>query len=309
MAWLVQTQGVMIERIVVGTDFSEVGGEAIAQGMRVARHLSAELIIVHVGQVAEHTEGKPRYGTYDTEIRVLAESMFRERRAELTKIHERLKGQGVEISKAIRSGEPSEGLCQAAEELQADLVVVGHGKTGIKRFLLGSVAEKVIRRCRSNVLVSRGSTRNEFRRILVPVNFDQWSDPAIECAAALASRDAVIELLHCWHLPLGLEEVWGTQQTPMMSEIRQAMIDRIDEKLNELLLRHRKPHLDILFDEVEASAQRGIFKRLDVGEYDLVVVGSHGREGVSRMLLGSVAEATMRHAPCPALIVKTRAHR
>jgi nucleotide-binding universal stress UspA family protein len=295
---------VNINKIVVGTDFSELAEQAITQALHVACHVGAELVLVHAGAVAERA-GEP-FGIYDEEVRAWEHSNFQECRRHLDALREKFSGQGVVVSQALRKGHPPDALCEAAEELGAKLVVVGsRGRNAVSRFFLGSVADKALQKCHDTLLVARSAGKaGGFSRILVPVNFDEFSDLAIETALALAAKDAEIELFHCWSLPYRLVEDWDNNQASLAGSIRSAMVQQTDERLNRLLLEHRRPGVKIVSEQVEASARDGILQRLESSTYDLVVVGSRELRGIKRLFTGSVAEATARHAPCSVAVVK-----
>lgn len=298
---------VKLKKIIVGTDFSDSADCAIAQATHLARRFEAELILVHVGGLPEHSDSRIQFGPYEPEFQRWEQWFASKLRSQFEELGKGLSRKGIRVSQATREGRPAEGICNAADELGADLVVVGsQGRSGLKRLLLGSTAEKVIRLCRATVLLARPPARPAgYHRILVAVNFDKWSDASVELALAMASDDATIELTHCWHLPHGLVESWGSSESSLVAGIRTSMIERVDARLNEMTLFHRRPGVRLFCEQFEATARDGIHHTLQSGKHDLVVLGSHGRQGLQRWFVGSVAEATVRHAPCSAVVAKS----
>lgn len=144
------------------------------------------------------------------------------------------------------------------------------------------------------------------KKILVPIDFSECSKPALQYAARLA-RDISgdLHLLHVWELPEFVPRVMPGE----------AFLDR--KALGDLVERRAREDLDAFVREAEkleipiASAalaigvpSRTIVETAGVDGYDLLVVGTHGRTGFSHVMLGSVAERIVRHAPCPVLTVR-----
>ncbi len=300
-----------ITKIVVGIDFSPESEAAIAHAMSVARHAGAELVLVHVGVVLDADRSRAD-GEAAREWERIVGAQLSEDRTRLEATRERLYGQGVDVSHMVIDGLPDSGLCEAAESLGADLVVVGtHGRTGVKRFLLGSVAERVVRDCDATVMVARDHVKvGGYKHILVPTDFSSYAERALELALVLAAPGATVDVFHCWNLPAMAAPYYApaavaeTVVGPLRGEI-----DKDSRERGEALIAaHGRPDIELTFHTVEANAPYGINDRV-VGEgadYDLVVMGSHGRRGVRRFLLGSVAERTVRHSPCSVVVVHER---
>jgi nucleotide-binding universal stress UspA family protein len=85
--------------------------------------------------------------------------------------------------------------------------------------------------------------------------------------------------------------------------IRESLSSTARARGAELIERFTRPGVTMNFIDIEAAPTRGLHEHLDQGKYDLAVVGSHGRRGFRRWMLGSVAESTVRHAPCSVLVV------
>jgi K+-sensing histidine kinase KdpD len=115
------------------------------------------------------------------------EEIVKEARAKLDEMRERLIGQGVEVSHVFVNDMADRGIVAVAKETNADLIVVGsHGRTGISRFLIGSIAERVVRHAHCDVLVARGDAPSGgFKNVLLPVDFSEVSDRAMARAAAV----------------------------------------------------------------------------------------------------------------------------
>lgn len=149
--------------------------------------------------------------------------------------------------------------------------------------------------------------------ILVPVDFFDSSHAALQQALLFAERfDARVEVLHVWEIPAHVRPdlvVWieGSE------EHRKPMTDMAEARAED--------EMDAFLREVPADARRRITERLIGGDpvevilrltrdepFDLVVMGTHGRTGLSHLLLGSVAERVVRGAACPVLTVRAPRH-
>lgn len=297
-----------LTKIVVGIDFSDYSTVAADQALDLARHTGAEVILVHVGIVPGSTP-PPGEGSIAEWERLLREQLAEDRRG-LEDLRERLSGQGADVSHMIIDGFPDSGLVQAAKEVGAELIITGsHGRTGIKRWLLGSVAERTVRLSHGAVMVARKGAHSAggYRRILVPTDFSEHAREALHTAMVLAGADAHVELVHFWQLPMvgggydpGVDATMGS-----VGGLRGAIESDADRRGQELVNEVASDHLRVSYKTIQAGAAHGIVDRASHASqpYDLIVLGSHGRRGVRRFLLGSVAESVVRHAPCSVMVV------
>lgn len=288
---------VEIRRIAVGVDFSEESMVALEQAMAIARHCGADIVMIHTGEV---------YGRADFELegkvlaaaeryREILERRHQRARDAIEQLRERHLGQGVEIGQLLVSGFADEVLPEAARDAGAELLVVGtHGRTGIKRFLLGSVAERVTRLADCDVLIARAASTGPFKNVLVPSDFSPQSARALEAAAAIADRSAAITVLHC-------------SDARDFQELPEHVASEIDAVIEARAARLTGPHegagQSIRFIHRRGAPAEQI--RAIADRFDLICMGSHGRRGVRRMLLGSIAELTVRHAPCSVYVAHT----
>lgn len=301
-----------IEKILVAVDFSDESEIAVHQALDMARHVGASLTLLHVGSVPDKPEGIPpsMHTTVAQYLRIVDEYLAEDRR-KLEELRERLSGQGVEVSHMVIDGIPDRGICKAAEEMKADLIVTGtHGRTGVKRFFLGSVAEHVVRLSKTNVMVARPveSTAGGYQRVLVATDFSDIAERAVDLGIALAASGGVVDVLHCWYLPPMSYPYYAPTKaaSELVTSIRESITAGNEEMGKELLARHGNNRV-LNFHQVEAAPAQGIQEWLEKHEYGLVVTGSHGRRGAARLLLGSVAEMTVRHAPCSVLVIHDEA--
>ena len=296
-----------IKKIVTGYDLSAESLVGVEHALRLATQSGAEVVIVHAGQYKPPSTKMPLPETDESHFNELMTQAAPERDAELKAVCQRYNT--VPVTKTTINAHPDVGLSIATKELNADLLVVGtHGYTGFRRFLLGSVAEKAVRIVETNVLVARESkvSLEYYGRILVPTDFSQPSVDALELAMTLATKESSIELVHYWQLPyvstgnFGAVPITGLAAQNLREQTREASI----ASGQRLVSRYSDRGIPLSFEHQEGQPAQEIHKRLLEEDYDLVVLGSHGRRGLRRLLLGSVAEATLRHAPCSVFMVR-----
>jgi nucleotide-binding universal stress UspA family protein len=304
-----QENAMEICKILVGTDYSEQAEAAVEQAANLARRLDAELILLHAGTVPEYRDDIPdSMKGAAARFEALLREQLKDNRDKLEGLRERLGGT-VKASHMVIDGFPDTGIVDASKEVGADLIVVGtHGRTGFKRFLMGSVAERVVRLSDTCVMVARG--RGEvgaggFRKILVPTDFSDTAERALEAALLVARPGAIVEAFHCWQLPGPVTGYWGPVAATgaVLDPLRKDLKEAVDAQGADLVARHTGAGVELIFTELEESAVHGVQQRLEQGGYDLVVMGSHGRRGLRRWMLGSVAESTVRYAPISTLVV------
>lgn len=283
------------QKIVVGVDFSPASQLAVDHALMLARRGGASLTLVHVAPVPAPAHLRPD----DSWAALLRERLSADR-ARLAELRERLAGQGVEISQIVVDGEPDPGLADAARELHADLVVVGtHGRTGLGRLLLGSVAEKTTRLASSSVLVARGEVPAAgYRRVVVGTDFSPLAWAALERGLELTAPGGDVRVIYAWQAPYIEYDVAGR----MFEALREAAVAEVAANRARILAMPRPEGVTIGLDLADGAAFSVLDRASETA--DLVVVGSHGRRGVRRLLLGSVAEATVRHARCAVLVAR-----
>jgi nucleotide-binding universal stress UspA family protein len=200
---------------------------------------------------------------------------------------------------------PGTNILSYADENTADLIVMGtHGRRGVDRMLLGSVAEEVVRQAPCPVCTVRNALEtapsDAVRRVMVPIDFSDASKRALEHARELAlTYGAEIVAMHA------IEEVvlpmaYGMAPKQVDAE---AVRPNVEAALANLLAEH------VGVEHARAEIRVGyppqeILDAITDESIDWVVMGTHGRQGLNRLLMGSVAERIVRHASCPVLTLQ-----
>jgi len=292
---------VKLSTILAGADISVPSDHAIDRAAALAAQHGAKLVLVHAVSNDPAIEDKD----VARQLGEVTAAMHLEVTRRLTEKVEELRAQGIDTEIEAPQGPPGETVAQVAREHAADLIVVGtHGHTGISRFLLGSVATAILRHAPCDVLVSRGSaSKLPFRRPLVAMDFSPASKRALRHTARLAQPNAPIEVLHAWQLPTGSwgASFFGVDRFPW-SQIRDAVVQSAKHKGEKLLTEFASLGHPLHLDLVQGAPTPVITHAAERGGYDLISIGTHGHGGFRKLLLGSVAEGVIRHAPCSVLV-------
>ena len=279
----------LIRTIAVAADFGPSSSHALALATTMAKKLRAELSIVHV------VEPSP----LGADLRVLEELGRGALNATVTRVRDDVSGaRGV-----LLVGHTAEQVSSFVDENAIDLVVTGtHGPKALERWFLGSVAVKIVRACPTVVTVHQAA--QPFRRILIATDFGRSSERALELAARMAKAyGATLTLLHVVddYTPLySADAIYVNALGPSLDELERASRKQLEEAACQLSELVPDPSIVVLrgkpWVEITGEAAKG--------QYDLLVVGTHGRGAISRWLLGSVAEKVVRAALPPVLTVR-----
>jgi nucleotide-binding universal stress UspA family protein len=294
-----------ITTILVGCDLSGPSDDALDRAISLAPLHGAKLVLVNAQADDAPLSGGDVDNVMLEQIGEVSAAVRAEEARRLAAKHAAIEARGVRVELVSRTGPPDEVLVAASVEYAAELIVVGtHGHTGISRFLLGSVAAATIRRATCDVLVVRGSQPAPFRRPLIATDFSELSSKAIAHAALVCVPDAKLDVVHAWQLPVGSwgASLMGEARFPW-STVRDAVLSGAREQADKLVAEHRALGRTIEVELVQGPPAQVITHAAERTGHDLIAVGAHGRRGVRRLLLGSVAESTVRHSPCSVLVV------
>lgn len=293
-----------LSTIVVGCDLSAPSDHALERAIALAARHGAAIVLVHAqaddAPLAEvDNEMLKQIGEVSAAVRAHDARALADRLAQV-------EASGLRGAVVSRNGPPDEVLAAAADEHAAELIVMGsHGHTGIARLLLGSVASSTIRRVTCDILVCRGpAARALFRRPLVATDFSAVAAKALVRTALVAEPAAPFDVVHAWQLPTGS---WGAtllgQARFPWSTVRDAMLASARSLADTLVAEHAALGHALHVDLVQGPPASVVTHAAERNGNDLIAVGAHGRRGVRRLLLGSVAESTIRHSPCSVLVV------
>ncbi len=280
----------LLEKLLVCTDDSPDSEGAVSLALDLARTAGSKVYLLQVltlipGYELHSQDLLPPLPQLDQELIAGREAAVREH---LEAWKEKAAAQGVALEILVRTATaPYAGILEEAEARQPDLIIMGrHGVSGLTRLLMGSATARVIGHSPVSVLVVPPGVPLAFQRVLVAHDGSPYGAAAWEEALRLAARfgSALIAAT------VAPEEEMN-RALDLTRTLREAA-ESHGVALDTLVLSGRP-------DEALVKAAR--FK-----EADLIVVGSHGRTGLKRLLMGSVAERVIGQAPCAVLVVKKK---
>lgn len=294
---------VSFKNILLATDFSAASEKAFHYATAFARLYDAKVYVVHVVP--------PETASFIPELP--SELIWREAKRKMETLVSRSELKAIAHETVLRAGSVWSALSAVIRQQNIDLLVLGtHGRGGVKKLVLGSVAEEMVRRAGCPVITVGPhidvplSSTGEFHRILFASDFHPASAKALEHALLLANRfQAKLVLLHVMP-PAALPGPGRAFYHENAINDWQARVRATaKEELEKLLLPYAKlwsePEYVVGFDFVA----EGILKVAAEPKVDLIVMGANRSLSakVSAHVLGTVTHEVIRHAKCPVLTV------
>lgn len=295
-----------IHDVLVARDFTAVSDRAMRYGLDVAARTGANLHVLYAEVLHDVPNRKEDRRSPTEDIDAFRDELKKGGGISAGAVD------GVSVEEVVRRDvSPGPAILNYAAEAGIDLISIGtHGRRGPGRILLGSVAEEVVRKATQPVLTVRGARDGDHEeraervdRILVPVDFSEYSREALHCAkewadmygASIDLLHVVVEDLHPTFYIGGVKSIYDVEP-----DIEEKVADKLDKYATDV----PGPDVDVRTHVAVGSAPSHIAEFVDEHGIDLVSMSTHGRTGMDRFLLGSVAEKVIRHVKCPVLTVK-----
>jgi len=291
---------IALDDLLIARDFSASSDRALRHALDLAARTGAVLHVFYADVL--HKKGaKPEQQSPAAGIDKVREEL---KRYDASPPDEAL--DAVEVKEGVeRDVAAAPAILNYSSKHDIDVVTLGtHGRRGPRRVLIGSVAEEVVRRATCPVLTVRGSVETpgpapgEIDRLLVPVDFSDPSQEAFRYARELAHLyDAQVHLLHV------VEDI--LRPAFYVEDLEENVEKKARERLQQFVERTPGPEVDLDLHTTSGQAASAITTFADQHDIDLVVTSTHGRTGMQRLLLGSVAEKIVRHTHCPVFTVRS----
>lgn len=298
---------VTFTHVLYPTDLSEASLPAFRYAVALARWYGAALTVLHVVPSFDPLPG-PHVWLGDANP-VLAGLPADAVCAEMARLLPMDQAEGVAVSFVARAGGTATVVVDQAVESRADLIVMGtHGRSGFNRLLMGSVAERVLRRAPCPVLTippaapASAAEQPSFQRVLCPVDFSPASEQAIGFALDLARQTGGAVTL------LSVVE-WLAEEQPVESAdfdvtaLREQMARKAPERIQALLAGESRTSPEVEVVVTCGRAHREVLRVAAEQQADIIVMGAQGRGGVGLALFGSTTQQVVRSAVCPVLVV------
>ena len=203
----------------------------------------------------------------------------------------------VHILTNMAQGEPHEKIVHVADDENCDLIVMGRrGTNELERILVGSVTARVIGYTQKDVLVVPDGTKLTRKNILLATDGSPSCETAVDRAIKLAKD-------HSAGLTAVSVVYTNDEYMALAPGIVEELVRKAKEKLATIVQRGKESGVAVTTVVKEGEAYEAITNLVQDNKIDLIVMGSHGRKGLQRFLMGSVTERTIGYATCPVLVV------
>ncbi|WP_439590329.1 universal stress protein [Hydrogenophaga sp.] len=299
-----------LRSIVTATDLSAPSRHATSRAAMLAKASGASMTLMHAVDSAAFDDLRRWLGVGDETSGKVEQDARRQLQEVATEVSKR---HGIDIRTHLTVGHPVDQITRHGDELDADLLVTGTRGAGFFRgVLVGSTAERVAKRSSRPVLLVRQLPRAPYRRILVPVDFSEWSRASIDLARQLAPR-ATLVLMHALEMPYeGKLRFAGVADDVVMryrNEARREAQQRLRELATEAGLRMNQIQM---ITPDGADPWMLIVQQEQEHDCDLVVIGRQGRHALDELLLGSTTRMVISEGASDTLVSSPhpgRAHR
>ena len=317
----------MFTKVLVPLDGTEISEGIIPFITQLARGLKMGVVLATAVQLdarlvtyldrmadnlAEPVTGRER-GNRPAASEQLKESLAREIKGRLEKLADKIALEGIPVEAAVDFGSVSDTLIQMAQDSECDLIAMStRGRGGVASGLLGSVTYNILQESPMPVLaITPERARRHWdadysiNRIIVPLDGSEFAETALPHAVSLSQNmDMGITLVHV----LSSDNLMYTNRYGARESLRRAMEDIRENAqgyLSGVVSRLSDEGLDVSAEIVHGRPASTISEIARATDHDMIALTTHGRSGISRLLLGSVAEAILRESGDPVLIVRS----
>ncbi|PVA09410.1 universal stress protein [Pelagivirga sediminicola] len=284
-----------MKKIMVATDFSERSDMAVTRAAMLARQSGAAIALVHVVD--------------DDQPRRIVEVEREESQALLDRAAQTIREAGdVTCETRVLMGSSFAGLVEAGAQLRPDLLVIGaHRRQMLEDVFIGTTAERTIRLVDFPVLMVNAPAARDYRHMMHTSDLSAGSQDALQRAVALGiGADARNSVLHIFDAPalrlVMVDTMSRDEQKRYLANERQDAMRALRAFLSDAKLEGIEP---VVRYKVKATHDE-ILKAAKAEEADIVMLATHGRRGLAKLLIGSVTEKVLRAAPVDILSIPPR---
>jgi nucleotide-binding universal stress UspA family protein len=301
----------MYTKILVPLDGSAIAEQVLPHACSLAGTLSLPVELLHaVDPQTIETFTDPRHGRYVD----MVEADFKEKGLDYLKKFEDSFPKASKIVCSVEIGKPADVIVAKAAAQPATLITMStHGRSGIQRWLLGSVAEKVLQMTTNHLLLVRGdkenkTVRSSLKTVVVPLDGSSLAEKALPCVREIAKKmDLEVLLLRVYAVPVMAftgEDYYAPNLEMILQEAKDEAKRYLEQKVNQLK-REGLQRVSSRLLEGEIANQIIDFARKTPD--NLIAMCSHGRSGIGRLVLGSVTSRVVRYSGDPVLVVRASA--
>jgi len=293
-----------INNIFCATDFSRLAQEVVSYGISLAKEFNAKLLVCHVVDF-------PTVTMYGEAVAGPIEHQNRFMEYARKEIDSLIGSEDIDYQALVTLGNTTEEISRHVKEHRADLVITAtHGRSGLKRFFLGSVTERLMRSLSCPLLVLRPAEETStkktqkfpFKKILVGCDFSSDSDMAFQNSLSMAQEfQSQLHLVHVVE-PSGYKDLFK-MPADSGEKIKQDLFEMIKRKLKSMVPEEALNWLTLQTHLLVGKPYAEIIRYAEINDIDLIVLGLRGHGMVEDLLMGSTTDRVIRRAPCPVLSV------
>lgn len=293
----------MFKKILVPLDGSETAEAILPFAQEIATNVGAELLLVTAVQ---------QVGVWDAALTL--QVMDKEQAAAQQYLTDQVQKLGGKAKSSVIQGDAAEAILSTADKEKADLIAIStHGRSGLRRFLFGSVATKLLEASKVPVLFlhpkegeDKGAPGPVIKKILVPLDGSDVAMSVMPTVEEFAkAMGATLVLFHAV-APLTVYPGFESAAVPAMNTVLDELQNQAKEILSRAAEKAKAAGVEATWIVVLDSAVDGILRTGDDVKADLIAIGTHGRGGLGRMVLGSVADGVVRRsADIPCLVIRS----
>ncbi len=285
----------MIGTVIVPLDGSDLAEQALPYAEAIARKSNAPLHLMRVVPPDAPASAEAEARTY---------------------LREEAKAFGDRVQISIRMGQPADQIVDGADEMTDPIIVMTtHGRSGIGRWLYGSVADKVVRGSGAPVLLIRSGAKDRraetVETVMVSLDGSVHAEAALPYAKEIARAfDAELVLVRVAETTqlygmLGSEPM-APASADTFNEIGQRLVQEAQEYLAAVAEPLKKEGLNVRTEVLEGFAADQLLALEREMSVDLIVMATHGRSGLGRLVFGSVAERILKVGTTPVMMIKPK---
>lgn len=297
---------VHINRILCATDFSDFSNQTIAFGVTLAREFSASLLICHIVELPfAAMAGEVQFDPIEHQERMTAYA-----HKQLVRL---IDAEGINWVPIVAIGHAADEIARVVDQEKVDLVISAtHGNSGLRRLLLGSVTERLMRTLTCPLLIIRETVSSlslkparifRPKKILVGCDFSSDSMLAFQYGLSLAQEfESELHLVHVIEPPVYRDILTGSDTAE--GNFRIGIMPQLRRKLTHMVPEEARNWCHPVTVLLEGKSDEEINRYAELNDIDLIVLGVRGHGLVESLLIGSTTDRVARQAPCPVLSVR-----
>ena len=298
----------MYTRILVPLDGSSTAEQVLPYVRLLGRKAGTKVDLLRIIEPLPDEIAAPERGVYLDEM---IENVLGQQREKLNQVAADLNSEGITASVTAEEGKPAERIVEEAEKERDTLIAMAtHGRSGVGRWVMGSVTDRVLHSTRDPMLVVRATEEGELpaekvETVIVPLDGSDLAEKALPYAQDIAKATGASVLLVRVIAPSAFYYGYAEYVTPAYDDA----FEQVEASAMEYVDGVAKRLVDEGVSDVKGVTLNGPPAAVLVDtakEYanSLVVMTTHGRSGVSRWVMGSVADHVVRHSGDPVLVIR-----